>query len=270
MRPWETWCSRLFMYAVKCARVSQRDTMTSSPGSRSDCQTCRSTKPSNASTRPARSRKADTSSGARSGSIRRRESDTYMAAPRLTRGTAPPSGRPRTAPCSGSAHRLGRALAFALREHAAEDLPGRRLGDLRDDLDGAHALVRGDPLPHPCRDGLRREARLDDDERLGHLAGLLVRDADHRGVGDLGMRDEQRLELRRRDLETLVLDELLDPVDDREPAVAVDRRHVAGPQPAVDERRRRRVRVAQVALHDLRAADPQLAPVALRDVLVGQ
>src|SRR4029079_150285 len=77
IRPWESLCSRLRMYAVKCARVSQRETMTSSPGSRSDCQTWRSTKPSKPSTRPTRSRNAATSSGARSGAIRSRESETY-------------------------------------------------------------------------------------------------------------------------------------------------------------------------------------------------
>src|SRR3712207_503654 len=54
--------------------------MTSSPGSRSDCQTCRSTKPSKPSTSRARRRNASTSSVARSGGTRRRERETYIAA----------------------------------------------------------------------------------------------------------------------------------------------------------------------------------------------
>src|SRR4029078_6086957 len=96
LRPWETLCSRLRMYAVKCARVFQRETMTSSLGSRSDCQTWRSTKPSKPSTRPARPRNAATSSGARSGSIRSRESETYtppnLSADHLRQARVPARG----------------------------------------------------------------------------------------------------------------------------------------------------------------------------------
>src|SRR3954453_17275570 len=78
MRPWEIWCSSLFMYAVNASRSRQRLTITISAGSRSDCHTWRSTKPSASSTRCARRRKAVTSSTARPSSTRSRESDTYM------------------------------------------------------------------------------------------------------------------------------------------------------------------------------------------------
>ena len=50
------------MYALKQARSRQRETIMSSVGSRSDCQTCWSTKPSVVSTRWARRRNAATSS----------------------------------------------------------------------------------------------------------------------------------------------------------------------------------------------------------------
>ena len=58
----------------------------------------------------------------------------------------------------------------------------------------------------------------------------------------VGMADEQRLELGRRHLEALVLDQLLDPVDDRYvmPSSSTTR-DVAGVQPAVVVDRRARV-----------------------------
>ena len=71
------------------------------------------------------------------------------------------------------------------------------------------------------------------DERRWDLARLLVGDADHGGVGDRRVGEEHRLELGRRDLEALVLDQLLDPVDDRHVTVLVDVADVAGVQPAV-------------------------------------
>jgi len=53
------------------------------------------------------------------------------------------------------------------------------------------------------------------------------------GVLDLRVRDEERLELGRRHLEPLVLDDLLEPVDDEDLVVVVDIADVAGVQPAV-------------------------------------
>ena len=53
-----------------------------------------------------------------------------------------------------------------------------------------------------------------DHEGLRDLARVLVRHADDGAVGHVGMVDQDRLELSRRDLEALVLDELLQPVDD--------------------------------------------------------
>ena len=54
------------------------------------------------------------------------------------------------------------------------------------------------------------------DERLGHLLALVVEHADDGGVGDLRVGQQQRLQLGGRHLVALVLDQLLDPVDDRE------------------------------------------------------
>ena len=75
-----------------------------------------------------------------------------------------------------------------------------------------------------------------------------------------GCDEQQRLELGRRDLVALVLDELLDPVDDREVAALVVDRDVAGVEEAVGvERLGGRLGLVEVAEHDVRALDPQLA-----------
>src|SRR5206468_4084353 len=143
-----------------------------------------------------------------------------------------------------------------------EDFAGRRLRHGLDELDEPDLLVRRNLGRHEFHDGLFGElgARRPDDERLGQLlAALLVRDADDRGVGDVRVVEQHGLEFGRGNLVALVLDQLLYPVDDRVAAVLVYHRDVAGVQPplAVD-RRRRGLRVVQVALHDLRPSDPQL------------
>ncbi len=74
------------------------------------------------------------------------------------------------------------------------------------------------------------------------------------------MGQQERLELCRRDLKTLVLDELLEPVDDVEVAVVVDVADVAGVEPAlVVDAVGGRVRVVEVSLHHLWSTDPHLA-----------
>lgn len=59
--------------------------------------------------------------------------------------------------------------------------------------------------------GWRKPDLLQDDEGLGNLAGLDVRNADHGRISDGGVREEGRLEFGRCHLQTLELDQLLDP-----------------------------------------------------------
>ena len=107
---------------------------------------------------------------------------------------------------------------------------------------------------------LRRRLALRHDERLRHLAGRLVGAGDHRGVGDRGVGEQDRLQFGRGDLVALVLDQLLEPVDDREPAVRVGNAEVAGVQPPLGvDRLRRGLGPVEVALHDERPAHADLA-----------
>ena len=107
--------------------------------------------------------------------------------------------------------------------------------DRVDQLAGAHLHVRrhaGGDERHDLG-GIQRLARTRDDERLRHLTGLLVADRHHAGVGDLRVREQDALELGRRHLVALVLDQLLEAIHDAEAAGLVDGRDVARAQPAV-------------------------------------
>jgi hypothetical protein len=74
------------------------------------------------------------------------------------------------------------------------------------------------------------------------------------------MAEQDRLQFGRRDLESLVLDEFLEPVDHVQVAIGVDVAEVTGAQPAVGiDHRGRGLRVVEVALHHLRPAHPDLA-----------
>src|SRR5690606_25991461 len=105
--------------------------------------------------------------------------------------------------------------------------------------------------------------------RLAHhvgvrdLVAVLVVDAGHGGVGDTGVGQQQRLQFGGGHLEALVLDQLLDPVDDEQPAGLVHMSDVPGVQPAVlVDHGGGGVGPAEVALHHLGAPDEDLAGLA--------
>ena len=125
-------------------------------------------------------------------------------------------------------------------------------------------------LPHERLQFLEREvgARRQLHERLGQLAGRIVGHADHGNVEHLRMRGDEALELRRWHLETVVLDEFLDAVNDREVAVLVDDRDVAGVEPAIGiDGLGSGLGVVEVTLHHHRATDPELASFPNRLIL---
>ena len=150
--------------------------------------------------------------------------------------------------------------ALALQQHAPQELAGHRPRELVDRLDGDQLLVRRDALLDVLVElaGVARAA--DHDPRLGALAGALVGHAGHAGVGDRRVAREHGLELGGRDLEAADLDQLLEPAGERDVAVRVDLGEVAGVEPAVGvDGRRGGGRIAEVAVEDRRAANPQLA-----------
>lgn len=160
------------------------------------------------------------------------------------------------------------ALFIHIAEDSAQDLPGRALGDLVDDLDLGDPFVAdllvldildqalGSLLDISGLAGLG----LQHDVRLGPLAGVVVGDAEDGDVLDVRVAEQQVFELRGRDADALHLDHLLQPVRDGDEALFVQRPDVACVQePVAVERLVRRLLVVQVPHDDLRAARPDLA-----------
>ena len=83
------------------------------------------------------------------------------------------------------------------------------------------------------------------------------------------MCEQHALHLGREDRVAAALDALALSADDRHVAVGRDPGQVAGPEPAVDEDRARLRLAAQVAVHDGRRADQQLADLAGRQRAAG-
>ena len=71
------------------------------------------------------------------------------------------------------------------------------------------------------------------DERDGHLAAVVVGDAEHRDVGDLRVRVEHVLDFLGRDVLALADDDVLEAAGDDDGAVLVEARQVAGVEEAV-------------------------------------
>ena len=96
-------------------------------------------------------------------------------------------------------------------------------------------------------------AFLQHDVGLHALAGALVGQAHHRALRDRRMVVEHVLDLVRVHVEPRDQDHVLEPVHDREVAVGVGHRDVAGVEPAVADRERGLLRAPPVAEHHLRA-----------------
>ncbi len=98
-----------------------------------------------------------------------------------------------------------------------------------------------------------------DDERGDPLAHEFVGIADRDRVAHVGMRFELVLDLGGRDVLAAPDDDVLQAADDREPAVVVERREVAGAEPAVGVERVGVVRGIEIADAHLGPAHAQLA-----------
>ena len=97
-----------------------------------------------------------------------------------------------------------------------------------------------------------------DDESGRHLAGFRVGRADDAAVGDVGMFEQRRLELGRRDAERTALDHLLLAIDEVGVAVLIDVADVAAVEPAVAQGLCGLVGALVVAVHELGSAQDEL------------
>src|SRR5574337_205708 len=167
---------------------------------------------------------------------------------------------------TGSA--AGRSTLRELRAQPVLDDLARRVARHFADHEPVRRLVVGDQ--RQCvraqffqRDGLARARRDDGDDAL---AVVRVRLADDRAVEHLGMRRERVLDLDRVNVHPAGDDHVLLAVDQRDAAVGVDAREVAGVEPPVAQRLGGRLGFVPVPLHDRLAAQDHFADLARGDV----
>ncbi len=110
-----------------------------------------------------------------------------------------------------------------------------------------------------------RGRRLADDPGSDAAAPLRVGNADDGGFRDGGMRFQHHLDLARIDVEAAADDDVVAAIDERQVPASVEAPEVAGVQPAVDQRRRGRGRVAPILPHQLRPVDGDRPDLARRE-----
>ena len=142
-------------------------------------------------------------------------------------------------------------------------------GSVGHDPHRAGVLVGGDPLLGELDDVLGGGGgALAQRDRGAHLlAHQLVRHPDHGDLDDVGVGVDDLLDLARVHVHAAAQDHVLLAVDDREVALVVHGREVAGAEPAVGDGLGGRLGLAPVALHHVVAADRDLADLADRHLV---
>src|SRR6185437_1120329 len=143
-----------------------------------------------------------------------------------------------------------------------QHLAGGAVRDLRHEHHVVGQLPFGDLVAEQRQDvvlgGLLALLRHHDQERP--LVPFRMLDADDRGLGDVRVAHRRVLDIDRADPLAAGFDHVLAAVDDLHIALLVDRRDVAGAEPAlVVEGRRARRLIIEIAADDPRAAHQQLA-----------
>src|SRR3954452_17197750 len=168
---------------------------------------------------------------------------------------------PERPPVTSALRRGNRRLGELLAQCGLAELADGRLRDLRQELEpfGQPPLreVRLEELTQFVRG--RRRALTQHDARERALGPLLVRDRDHGGLGDRGMRHQRVLELDRRDPLAARLDHVLRAVLDHDEAAWVHRDDVTGLEPAVVGPAIRLLGRVEVTRGDPRPANLELA-----------
>jgi hypothetical protein len=127
------------------------------------------------------------------------------------------------------------------------------LGDGVDEDDRGELLVVRDAAGDPRLDLVGVDVTMSDDVGDGPLPGALVGGPYDGRIGDVRMGQQEGLELCRRDLKPLDLDQLLEAIGDVQLAVVVEMAEIAGVDPALwVDRLGGRLRVVEIAGEDLR------------------
>src|SRR3989454_10506734 len=148
-----------------------------------------------------------------------------------------------------------------LAQHLLVELADARLGARVDASDRVRPRPLADPGPEVDDDLRRIQPRpgLRHDARQRPLAPYWVRHGDDVRLEDLGVRHDHVLEVHARDPLAAGLDQVLGAVGDLHVAFGVDRRDVAGLEPAVLGEPGGGLRVVVVGADDPRAAHLELA-----------
>src|SRR5918996_4444748 len=136
-------------------------------------------------------------------------------------------------------------------------LPYRGPREPVDELDRRRDLEPRQTLSTPNDNPLFGDliSRMQDDVHLYRFVAHLVRYADRSRFEDTRMAVDHRLDLGGRDVLPRALDHVLRTVHEANEPVGIDDNRVPGVEPPVPDRRRRRLRVVQIAGHQRPARD---------------
>src|SRR5205814_1470140 len=156
---------------------------------------------------------------------------------------------------------------LSLAQFVARQLADRGARQFLDELDGRWQLVLAELAGEEGAefiDGERRRARAQRDEGFGRLAAVIVGNADHDHLehGRVGV--DRLLDHLRIDVEAAGDDHVLLAVDQEKVAVVIAVADVAGQEAVADKGLRGFLGPVPVSLGDVRAADADLADLAIR------
>src|SRR5437660_3492332 len=139
---------------------------------------------------------------------------------------------------------------------AFEDLSRAALGQGVQELDSLGHLEVCEPRATGVDDShfVDGHARLEHNERRGHLAPGRIGYGDDRALEHVGVAIHGRFDFDRRNVLAARNDDVLLSIDDEDVAVRIDRPDVAGVKPAVHDDVRRLFRLVPIAFHNRVAA----------------
>ncbi len=134
-------------------------------------------------------------------------------------------------------------------------------------MDLLRPFVVGEPLATEGEQVRLAHRLAEHDRRRDLFAPRGMRHAEADRFRDLRMREQHFVDFPRRYFLAAAVDQLFDPADECQIAVCIEHALIAGPKPAIDERRRVRIRIVLVPANDVRALDDDLAALTGSEVL---